>query len=144
MAPNKELRLAYGLMVVLFVVGVITYAAFPAKTPDVPIRLMFKAVAGKVLFDHKTHTAESGYGLSCQDCHHHPADDDAALRACGDCHNLPEKDPQFTEACAECHEPEDIEGTEMVKRGDAFHAQCIGCHKEYGAGAAECAECHVL
>jgi hypothetical protein len=144
MAPNKELRLAYGLMVVLFVVGVITYAAFPAKTPDVPVRLMFKAVAGKVLFDHKTHTAASGYGLSCHDCHHHPADDDAAIRPCGDCHNPPEKGQQFTAACAECHEPEDIEGTEMLKRGDAFHEQCIGCHKEYGAGAVKCSECHVL
>jgi len=144
MAPNKELRLAYGLAVVLFVLGVLTYAAFPAKTPDVPVRLMFKVVAGKVLFDHKTHTSETGYGLSCQDCHHHPEDDESALRACGDCHNLPEEGPQFTEACAECHESDEIEDTEMVKRGDAFHSQCIGCHEEFGAGAAECSECHVL
>ena len=148
MAPKKELQVAYGLIAVLIVVGVLSYAAFPAKSPEVPIRLVYKVVAGKVLFDHKTHTSVEGYALACTDCHHHPSMDDSALRACGDCHNLPHTDDEgigVPEACLECHDAEDSEitDTEMVNRGDAFHEQCIGCHKDYGAGALECAECHV-
>jgi Zn finger protein HypA/HybF involved in hydrogenase expression len=90
MTSKKELRLAYALAIILFVVGVLSYAiaAFSAKTPESPMRLMFKGVAGKVLFDHKTHTGDAGYGISCGQCHHHPEEDEAALRACGDCHSL--------------------------------------------------------
>ncbi len=55
MTPKRELQIAYGLIIVLFFVGVISYAAFPAKTPEQPIRMMYKSVAGKALFDHKTH-----------------------------------------------------------------------------------------
>jgi hypothetical protein len=147
MAPKKELKVAYAVIAVLLVVGVLSYAAFPAKSPEVPVRLVYKVVAGKVLFDHKTHTAATGYALDCADCHHHPPDDESALRACGDCHNLPPEDAEmkFPETCLECHDAEDPEvtDTEMVNRGDAFHNQCIGCHKDYGAGAVECADCHV-
>nr|MBL0699426.1 cytochrome C [Desulfobacterales bacterium] len=56
MTSKKELLLALILTLVLLVVGVISYAAFPAKAPDQPVRLMFKGVAGKVLFTHKMHT----------------------------------------------------------------------------------------
>jgi hypothetical protein len=51
MVLKKELQMAYGLAIVLFIVGVISYAAFPAKTPDRPVRLMFQSIAGNVLFD---------------------------------------------------------------------------------------------
>ena len=53
MTSKKELLPALSLTLVLLVVGVISYAAFPAKSPDQPVRLMFKGVAGKVLFTHK-------------------------------------------------------------------------------------------
>ncbi|MGD2009937.1 MAG: hypothetical protein PVI76_02510, partial [Desulfobacterales bacterium] len=71
---GKELQLAYRLAITLFVVGVAGYAytAFSAKPPGEPIRVMYKTTAGKVLFDHKTHSADAGYGISCYDCHHHP------------------------------------------------------------------------
>ena len=45
------------------------------------------------------------------------------------------------EACGNCHEPD---SEDPVKRSDAFHLQCKGCHEEYGAGAVNCSECHVL
>ena len=86
MDAKKELHLAVGLAIVLLVVGVFSYAAFSARAPEQPVRLMYTSATGKVLFDHKTHRADAGYGVSCGDCHHHPADDDSALRACGDCH----------------------------------------------------------
>jgi len=126
MASNKELRMAYGLAVVLFIVGVISYAAFPAKTPERPVRLMFHSIAGNVLFDHKTHTDATGYALSCRDCHH----------------TLEEGETEAT-ACAACHEPES-EDPSMPKRSDAFHQQCIDCHKQVGGGPQDCNSCHVL
>jgi len=142
MTPNKELQLAYGMAIVLLVVGLISYAAFPAKSPEVPIRMMFKCKAGKVLFDHKTHTDSSGYGISCSDCHHHP-EDETGLRACGDCH-LPEEPAAAPQACMECHEPDEVEGQLPPVRSDSFHSQCVGCHKDEGAGPVECSMCHVL
>jgi len=146
MTPKKELRLAYTLAIVLFIVGVLSYAitAFSAKTPDSPTRLMFKGMAGKVLFDHKTHTQEDGYGISCGECHHHPGEDEAAIRACGDCHRFTEKENTLPGACAECHEADEIEDSEIKKRADAFHLQCINCHKENEAGPEKCASCHVM
>ncbi|MEA3417527.1 MAG: cytochrome c3 family protein [Thermodesulfobacteriota bacterium] len=123
MTSQKELQLAYGLAIILFVVGVLSYAVCPAKVPDKPVRLMFKCVAGKVLFDHKTH--ESGYGISCSYCHH----------------NLEEGETE-AQACGECHEPES-QDEYMPSRSDAFHTQCIGCH-EAEAGPAKCELCHVM
>ena len=129
--------------------GVISYAAAPAKTPDEPVRIMFKVVAGKVLFDHKTHAADSGYGLACGDCHHHPEEDEEqALISCGDCHQTPKEGEALPQSCEECHEPDEIEDTEMMKRADAFHSQCETCHKDGGIGPEKdedrCAWCHFM
>ena len=139
---NKELRIAYGLALILLIVGVLSYAAFSAKSPEVPIRLMYKTSAGKVLFHHERHTSSSGFGVSCQDCHHHPEGDDSAIRACGDCHGVDEKSALQT--CAQCHEEEEIESVEMMNKTDAVHSQCIDCHKEFEAGPVECSACHVM
>ena len=129
MFSKIELKLAYGLAIYLLFVGVLCYAAFPPKTPDEPVRLMFDVTAGKVLFDHKTHHIDNGYGISCGDCHHTLAEDEYA----------------DAQSCSECHDP--VEGDEETpKRADAFHQQCAGCHEEYGAGPLEkeCSACHVM
>ncbi len=126
MALKKEQQFAYGMAVVLFVVGVICYAAYPQKVPEQPVRIMFDSIAGKVLFSHKTHQADTGYGLSC-----------------GDCHHTLEAGSTDAQSCLECHERES-EDTAMPKRSDAFHKQCIGCHQEIDAGPRECNSCHVL
>jgi len=126
MVSKKELQTAYGLAIVLFIVGVVSYAAFPAKTPEQPVRLMFHSIAGNVLFDHKTHTSPFGYGLSCRDCHHTLEEGETEASACIQCHESESDDP------------------DVPKRGDAFHKQCIDCHKQFGAGPQECASCHVL
>ena len=129
MFSKKESMLAYGLAVCLLVTGVVSYAAFPLKAPEEPLRIMFNVEAGKVLFDHKIHTVEEGYGLSCEDCHHELLDGES----------------DEAQACGECHDPE--EGDEEVpKRADAFHQQCAGCHEDYEAGPAEkdCTLCHAL
>lgn len=126
MVPKKELRVVYGLAIVLLIVGVVSYAAFPAKTPEQPVRMMFQSVAGRVLFSHQMHTAPSGYGLSCRDCHH----------------NLEEGETE-PPACSQCHEPQS-EDPSIPKLSDAFHQQCIGCHQQFGAGPQACNSCHVL
>ena len=156
MTPQKELKLAYGLIIVLLLVGFLSYAAFPAKTPEEPIRKMYKTVAGKVLFDHKTHTSEAGYGLACMDCHHHreepdeeaePGDEAEPYQSCRYCHQVPAEGETLPKTCNDCHEPDEIEDTEEVlKSADAFHAQCEGCHQEFEVGPAEerCSWCHVM
>ena len=129
MFSKVELKRAYGLAICLLFVGVVCYAAFPNKKPHDPIRLMFDVTAGKVLFDHKTHYSDTGYGISCGDCHHTLTEDEYA----------------DAQSCSECHAPD--EGDEEVpKRADAFHQQCTGCHEQYGAGPTEkeCSACHVM
>jgi len=151
MTPKKELQVATWLVIILLVVGVIGYAADPIKAPEEPVRIMFKVVAGNVLFDHKIHTSETGYGLACFDCHHHPEDPEdekEAYRACGDCHQVPPEGETFPQTCSECHELEDIEDIEVTKRSDAFHSQCEECHKDGGIGPAKdedrCTWCHFM
>jgi len=127
MFTRKELKLVYGVTVCLLALAVVSYAAFPVKPPKRPLRVAFQNVAGKVMFDHGRHLAEAGHGLACGECHHTLAPDkyDQA-GACTECHSVEEGDDQ------------------MLKRSDALHKQCIDCHREYGAGPVDCAQCHVM
>ncbi len=143
MTPKKELQLAYALAGVLLIVGIFSYAAFSAEPPDQPLRIMYRTVAGKVLFDHKAHFSPGQYGVSCEDCHHHPTDD-PDFRACSVCHQVVEEGMGVPEACLDCHDSDEIEGTEMGKSSDAAHGQCIECHKAYEAGPVDCSGCHVM
>jgi hypothetical protein len=120
---KTEKIIAYCLAIGLFVVGVVCYAAFPVKAPEEPIRIMLKNTAGNVLFDHKMHTSEDGYGYGCVDCHH-----------------LWENDGKKPEACGECHM---TDGEDPIKRSEAFHQQCIGCHENDGTAPTLCAACHI-
>lgn len=144
MTSKKKLKIVYGIIIYLLFVGVLCYAAFPVKAPDEPIRLMYHVTAGKVLFDHQAHTSDTGYGLSCFDCHHHPMDDDSALMACGTCHTADGNAETPPEACTDCHDMEEIEDTVIPKRSDAFHEGCIECHQDFEAGPVECSECHTM
>ena len=121
---KTEKAVAYCLAAILFVVGVVCYAAFPEKTPGEPIRIMLTSTGGNVLFDHKKHASESGYGLACTDCHHMLEDEGAKPKT-----------------CTECHE---VDGEDPMKRSDALHMQCIDCHKEDGTAPAECSGCHAF
>jgi len=117
---NNENLFAYALAAVMLFVGVIGYAAFPEKVPDEPNRILFQCMAGKVQFSHQEHTVD--YGLSCSDCHHEITAEKTVPDACGSCHLSDSKKP--------------------VKRSDAFHNQCIGCHE--GGGPTECKGCHLM
>ncbi len=119
MGVRTERVFAYCLAGMFFIVGIVCYAAFPESVPDEPVRIMLNSTAGNILFDHKGHTSESGYGLECDACHLHGDEDEPT-------------------ACGECHEPD----SEDVKRLDAFHIQCKGCHEDEEAGPVNCNECH--
>ena len=123
MEVRKQRIVVYCLAGILFVVGVVSYAAFPVKTPEEPFRIIFKSSAGNIMFDHKEHTSESGYDIGCSDCHH----------------NI-EEEGERPPACGECHE---VDGEDPVKRSEAFHMNCIACHEEEEAGPVECSGCHV-
>ncbi|MEJ2723954.1 MAG: cytochrome c3 family protein [Deltaproteobacteria bacterium] len=123
MNRGREKLVAYAAGIILTVVGVVCYAAFPYRMPEQPVRIMFKSTAGNVLFNHKMHTSEQGYGYGCMECHHTLEDVSERPLACG-----------------ECHEPDSGE----VKRSDAFHKECQGCHDDSGMGPVECSGCHVL
>jgi len=123
MEVKNERTFAYCLAAVLFVVGVVCFTAFAKQAPDEPFRIMFKNTGGNVLFDHKEHLSESGYGLACDDCHHDLEEEGARPAPCAKCHN------------------EDSE--DAPNRSDALHTQCKGCHND-GGGPVKCAECHAM
>lgn len=126
MEPKREITLAYALAAVLLLVAVVGYAAYPMKKPDPPLRIMFKNIAGNVLFDHREHTWDKGYGLKCTECHHEI-----------------DKEDEKPTLCGECHKAEEGEGMGPL-RSDAFHKQCQGCHEDQGMGPVNCSACHVL
>jgi len=119
MEVNTQRVIAYVVLVVCFLVGMVCYAALPEGVPDEPVRIMFKSTAGSILFDHKGHLSDSGYGIGCGGCHHEDEDDPVS---CGECHDADSE----------------------VDRADAFHGQCKGCHEEEDAGPVQCSECHVM
>ena len=124
MDQKTERIIAYSLASILFIIGLLCYTAFAKKAPEQPIRIMFKSTAGKILFDHKEHASESGYGLDCNDCHHDLEEEGDRPQACGECHGTDDDD--------------------APKRSDAFHDQCKGCHEDGDSGPVECSECHVM
>ncbi len=87
----------------------------------------------------------------CLDCHepdenHHLSEEEVEY-SCNECHT-PAGDEEVPQACLSCHDEGDVEGMEktmnMQARTDAFHNQCIECHKAYEEKAPiECSACHV-
>ncbi|PKN28864.1 MAG: cytochrome C [Deltaproteobacteria bacterium HGW-Deltaproteobacteria-21] len=124
MEPRKERLLAYVIVIVLFLVGVVSYAAYPDRKPEQPPRIMLKNTAGSVLLDHKQHSISSGYAVPCMDCHHEMDDEKSRPQSCNECHTA--------------------EGEDTPKRSDAFHQLCKGCHEDGGIGPVECAGCHMM
>ncbi len=125
MELKTQRTLAYCITGILFVVGLISYTAFATKAPEEPVRIFFTSIGGSVLFDHKGHASDSGYGIPCKDCHHELEDDKGKPAACGECHS---KD----------------ETQDAPKKADAFHKVCKDCHKEGGQGPVDCRSCHML
>ncbi|MDP8256633.1 MAG: cytochrome c3 family protein [Candidatus Alcyoniella australis] len=96
-------------------------------------------------FSHQMHTNYAAEG--CASCHHHNTPG-PAMPACSRCHSPSIKlDPQFTVntdgSCAACHKEFPIKPPLSIPNlKAAYHNQCMGCHREYGAGPLKCDECH--
>lgn len=71
-----------------------------------------------VMFTHEKHMEIAGG--DCKKCHHFSGDK--------------------TPPCSACH-TKDGKGNIKVSLRDAYHGQCVGCHKEM-AGPVKCRECH--
>ncbi|KJS31395.1 MAG: hypothetical protein VR64_11305 [Desulfatitalea sp. BRH_c12] len=149
MTSKKHRMIVYGVALQLLLVAIVCYAAFPVKPPEEPLRLMYQTNAGKVLFDHQMHATTKGYALACADCHHPHYDAELEPMSCSMCHPPRPEGIKTPESCLDCHDDiSEIENTEIMKRSDAFHSQCIGCHDQYGQGPPSgpegCGQCHVL
>lgn len=149
MISKKHRMIMYGVAVQLLIVAIVAYAAFPVSKPEEPLRLVYHTNAGEVLFDHQAHASIKGYALACADCHHEHGGEEIDPVACGLCHPPRQAGSKFPEFCLDCHTDEsEFENPDTIKRADAFHTQCIGCHEQYGkgpqSGSTQCAKCHVL
>jgi len=83
-----------------------------------------------VVFPHAAHIEVVD---QCDTCHHTQegltAESDAEVETCASCHLDPES--------------EDVPSMrQMSLKKNPFHAGCIDCHKEEGAGPTKCDECH--
>lgn len=111
------------LVVACFLFGITLVYAQPQDVYEL------KLEGGKfppVQFSHGKHSTD--YKVDCKVCHHKEADPKAKAQK-----------------CTECHDPAEAKN-EACKAMDAFHKNCINCHKkEAEAGKAaptKCNECH--
>jgi len=148
MTSKKHRMIIYGVAIQLLLVAIVCYAAFPIKTPEKPIRIMYHTNAGKVLFDHQTHASVNGYALNCEDCHHPHGGEEMEPVSCVTCHPPKRVEGEVPESCLECHDKDEVVDSDLPNEEDAFHEQCWQCHEQFGAGPGpgpeNCSKCHVL
>lgn len=147
------------IVAVLCATALVVYLT-PSGEQEVPPRVILDNAGGRVIFTHAAHTED--YGFACVDCHHDDIGQEQFI-SCGSCHPS-EFDETFRaehqnnfeneDACLRCHyDPPQEElaednrpDTEFIPtRADAFHAQCMNCHEDMGAGPYgddTCYDCH--
>lgn len=108
--------------------------AIAAPANKAPATIKINEVAKKkpaVNFGHKAHIDR---GISCDTCHHTQkglkAHSKTEVKKCSLCHAKPAKKgmPGITSAS---------------KKKNAYHKNCIGCHKAKKKGPTKCKACHV-
>ena len=125
-----------GLMLAVFAFGLAWAEKYETKSGEVQdsMELKFPDVfthpkRGPVTFSHQAHHQD--YGVKCQQCHHmyedgknewKPGDE---VNTCADCHTEPYKN---------------IGG--MPSLHQAFHRNCLNCHKATDDAPKACDECH--
>jgi hypothetical protein len=109
--------------------GVVSHAQKKVDEGPEVITLEDYAVTEEaVTFTHKNHGKTGEVGADCMTCHH-----------TSNKFETPGK-------CSECHKAKEEE--EVLSHHQAFHVQCIGCHKEEIVAGVEalnltCESCHV-
>ena len=104
----------------------------PAQPEDILLdhpEVFEKRARPPVMFSHGRHMEAVP---SCKDCHHQYEDGKNVL-----------DESALTEGsegikCSSCHASRD-----RIDLQEAFHSQCISCHKEEKTGPRYCGECHV-
>jgi len=136
MSLKNELKFVYVIAIICLIVGVLCYSSLPAKSPESPVRLMFKTVGGDVLFDHQTHG--DTYGLTCEDCHHtyKKGETDVPV-SCEACHRV---DSEYVPALG------DSGNFDHEGHSDDYGLSCNDCHHNYyeedGGEPQLCSDCH--
>lgn len=140
------------VLVVLAVVSIGVYC-IPGKQEKVPTRVLLDNLGGKVIFSHKTHA--NNYGFGCGDCHHESSDPIESVLACGTCHGSIPANAEFAEiaktgdgktplgpmpyhdtdlvtdknACLTCHHLEFVQKNwGHDKHAEEFGLDCDTCH----------------
>lgn len=117
--------LGIGLGVVALLVAVAPIAAQAPESITIDDCVAKKSA---VEFPHAAHFEVT----ECTTCHHTDEGltaDSGTAQPCGTCHNSPEA-------------AETPECSQMSLKKNHYHINCVGCHKEQGAGPAKCDECH--
>jgi hypothetical protein len=128
---KKAVSVVVSLLAGLLVAVVAT--AGPGKAaPDIVTIDTCKVKKSAVVMNHKLHVDKK---IACTDCHHTNKDlkagVDQEVKKCSACHLKPEK-------------PETLNCTDMGLKKNAFHVNCIDCHKKDAAKKAptKCDDCH--
>jgi predicted CXXCH cytochrome family protein len=116
-------RLSFVLIVVI---GVIFCQSAYSQSDKFPLdhKGLGKHERPLVEFNHKLHSSK----LDCTRCHH-------------DFDKLKNNRGGEGQPCDSCHKAQGSPGVPSLQ--DAFHQQCIGCHKTMKTGPVMCGQCHV-
>ena len=129
MGQNSSNRIAFVVLLVCLVMGVVAFNLRDAQAPpEDPVRVFYDSKGGYVVFDHAAHAQWEDGG--CIVCHHYDGDDD-------------EK-----ENCRDCHEENDIpiidayhqKGEDYLEEED--FQSCMSCHEAKGRDPKNCRGCH--
>lgn len=120
MAVKRSLFvLPFGVLLLFLASAALNAAEYPKGTASLKLE---DPKMAPVSFSHESHVDKAK--IDCVTCHH--------------------ADPQAPKTCTTCHRK--VAKDKTVAAKDAFHKNCIGCHKHRTAKGAElpikCNECH--
>ena len=146
----------------LAVVGIMGYN-MEDEAPAQPLRFVYEAKTGSVVFDHKQHVVADGAKLKCAKCHHlglflgfendngivefdhetHSTSEDYGLD-CDECHHAREEGTAIR-SCDACHSPGSDNNDFVDEDADhqtAVGVKCMECHEDLLEEEDGCATCH--
>ena len=121
---NRTFKIVIGAALIVLFVAVLFQLVYAQKKPPESVTLKLEeAKFPPVTFSHSVHTDK--VKAECVVCHH--------------------KDPKEPGKCMPCHDRNEVKnGAPPIK--DAYHKNCIDCHKESVAkkvaAPTKCNECH--
>lgn len=91
-----------------------------AEVPETTTLGRLAKIYKPVEFPHEMHTYVTE---DCASCHHHSSEGE-------------------TPSCNECHNPSSAKDLGIAGLKEAYHGNCMGCHREMEMGPTGCTECH--